>query len=802
MSKLISPSHLLFSSLKTGVRNLLRTLATDRITPMIVPGPADEPESLEALSRYQTLDAATQKALQELTDLIPQIFQMPIAAIATGIPGNCAVKSHIGATPDELDLACAWSTYPLQQRRLVVLNPLNQPGELLPDNGRDAPQGPLCFYAGVPLIASEGYPIGTLCIMDRVPQHLSATQKQTLQTLATQAIATLERHLIQPDALVQPHLLDVLNHTHDAIQTLRLSDQRLLYVNPVWLKTLGYTLEEIPSMYWWDILDPASFASASTILEKLRLGESLFGVSLILLTKTGDRVWVEANFSSGWERNQPDYAIALFRNVTAEQQARLKYEQLFENTALGLFQLTLEGRYCQINSALAKMYGYDSPTQFLSRVEHPRQLYLQPHEWEECLHLLATQGHLVHEVEVQRFDGSTIWISENIRPLIDIKGRTIGYEGFVQDVTPNKQAEATVQLARDQLQAVLDAVPGTVSLISADFHYLGVNRHLAATYNLPLAQFIGREVGFRQSVFGQFVRDFFATQSREASIEIDSEVNGAFRSDLVIAKKWLEDQAAVFVGIDITERKRAEAALKAELAEAAEYVRSLLPLPLSEPVCIDSRFIPSQQLGGDCFDYYWLDDENLAIYLLDVSGHGSRAALLSVSVLNLLRARFLPGTDFYQPYQVLTALNHAIKMERQRNMYFTIWYGVYNQVQRQLVYSCAGHPPAILLSKDAQVQKLRTETSVPIGMFPNIKYENASCQIEAESSLYIFSDGIYEINEPDGSMWSLENFIDLLAECRHSNSFNLEQVLGLVRQVSQEDMFHDDVSLLQVKFDF
>ncbi len=802
MSKLISPSHLLFSSLKTGVRILLRTLAADRIATMIVPVPADDPERLQALCRYETLNAEAQAALQELTDLSARIFQMPIAAIALGTPGHCSVKSQVGATPDELDLAATLSAYPLEQRRLVVFNPLHKASEFLKSNRGDR-KPTLCFYAGVPLISPDGYPIGTLCIMDRVPQQLNPTQQETLQTLASQAITLLERHLVPPPPPeAQPQLLDFLNQTHDAIQILRLSDQRLLYVNPVWLQTLGYSLEEIPSLYWWDILDPASFENGSTILEKLRLGESLTQIDLIFLTKTGDRVWVEANFSSVWEPNQQDHAVGLFRNVTGEQQARLKYEQLFENTALGLFQLNLEGRYSQINSALAKMYGYDSPTQFLSRVEHPRQLYLQPNEWADCLHLLETQGHLVHEVEVKRSDDSTIWISENIRPLIDIKGRTVGYEGFVQDVTRNKQAEATVQLAKDQLQAVLDAVPGTVSLISADFHYLGVNRHLAATYNLPLAQFIGREVGFRQSAFGQFVRDFFATQSREASIEIDSEVNGAFRSDLVIAKKWLEDQAAVFVGIDITERKRAEAALKAELAEAAEYVRSLLPLPLSEPVPIDSRFIPSQQLGGDCFDYYWLDDDNLAIYLLDVSGHGSRAALLSVSVLNLLRARFLPGTDFYQPCQVLTALNHAIKMERQRNMYFTIWYGVYNQVQHQLIYSCAGHPPAILLSKEFQVQKLRTETSVPIGMFPNIKYENAICQIEADSSLYIFSDGIYEINEPDGSMWSLDNFIDLLARCGPSDSFNLDQVLELVRQVCVKDTFHDDVSLLQVKFDF
>ncbi|MFN7657465.1 MAG: response regulator, partial [Dolichospermum sp.] len=71
--------------------------------------------------------------------------------------------------------------------------------------------------------------------------------------------------------------------------------------------------------------------------------------------------------------------------------------------------------------------------------------------------------------------------------------------------------------------------------------------------------------------------------------------------------------------------------LETELAEAADYVRSLLPLPLVGSVTIESLFVPSAQLGGDCFDYYWIDDEHLAIYLLDVSGHGVGSALLSVS---------------------------------------------------------------------------------------------------------------------------------------------------------------------------
>jgi len=82
--------------------------------------------------------------------------------------------------------------------------------------------------------------------------------------------------------------------------------------------------------------------------------------------------------------------------------------------------------------------------------------------------------------------------------------------------------------------------------------------------------------------------------------------------------------------------------LEAELAEAAEYVSFILPEPLTEPpITIDVRFIPSRQLGGDGFDYYWLDSENLGVYLLDVSGHGLGAALPSISTINLLRSRSL-----------------------------------------------------------------------------------------------------------------------------------------------------------------
>ena len=170
--------------------------------------------------------------------------------------------------------------------------------------------------------------------------------------------------------------------------------------------------------------------------------------------------------------------------------------------------------------------------------------------------------------------------------------------------------------------------------------------------------------------------------------------------------------------------------LEAELIEAAEYVCSILPEPLTEPpTTIDARFIPSRKLGGDSFDYYWLDTDHLTVYLLDVSGHGLRAALPSLSVINLLRSRGLNQVNYYQPSEVLRGLNKTFQMTQRNDKYFTIWYGVYHAKKRQLVYASAGHPPAILFSleqKAVSVEKRLKTPGFPIGMFPDAEYVDAS----------------------------------------------------------------------------
>lgn len=245
--------------------------------------------------------------------------------------------------------------------------------------------------------------------------------------------------------------------------------------------------------------------------------------------------------------------------------------------------------------------------------------------------------------------------------------------------------------------------------------------------------------------------------------------------------------------------------LEDELLEAAEYVKSLLPPPLTDPVKIDSRFIPSRQLGGDCFDYYWLDPDYLLIYLLDVSGHGLGAALPSISVQNVLRSQSLPDVNFYQPSSVLKALNETFQMNDQNDKYFTIWYGVYNHTKRQLMYASAGHPPGILVTQPGNpdsAEHLRTP-NLPVGMMADAQFSSNRHKIPPGSCLYIFSDGAYEAfdystQQLDNDVWGLDEFAQLLAT--YQRSADLDAVLDQVETYRGKSTFPDDLSILRLYF--
>lgn len=247
--------------------------------------------------------------------------------------------------------------------------------------------------------------------------------------------------------------------------------------------------------------------------------------------------------------------------------------------------------------------------------------------------------------------------------------------------------------------------------------------------------------------------------------------------------------------------------LDQELLDAVGYVKSLLPLPIEDPnspVTAKWNFIPSTQLGGDAFGYHWLDNDHFAMYLLDVCGHGVGAALLSISVMNVLRSQTLPNTDFHDPVQVLSNLNISFPMEKHNNMFFTIWYGVYNKLNRNIVYSSGGHPPALLLNVNEARQWTKQElktAGLVIGAMSDSEFTFEVAKVSKQGKIYIFSDGVYEIHKPDGTMLQLDEFINEVAKLSSEYpSDELKYIYQFAERTNGHGAFADDYSIVELCF--
>jgi len=387
------------------------------------------------------------------------------------------------------------------------------------------------------------------------------------------------------------------------------------------------------------------------------------------------------------------------------------------------------------------------------------------------------------------------------------------------EIQKRQQADQALRLAESRYQSIFEHALEGIFQTSKEGNYIAANPALVKMYGYGSLDELADNINNIATQLyvdphrrAEFIR---LMQKHGQVLHFESEVRHRDGKTLWISEnvRSIHDDAGNFLYYegtvdDITELKLAREKLQRmlealeqtrhrlenELAEAASYVRSLLPSPLMGSIEANWCYLPSSHLGGDGFGYHWLDPEVLAVYLLDVSGHGVGSALLSISVLNVLRTQLLAGTDFHDPSAVLEGLNRAFPMARNNEKYFTIWYGVYHQPSRTLTYASGGHHAAILVSDRDNGLHLQSRGPV-IGVMPDLKYPSARIQVPSPADLYLFSDGVYEIARPDGSWQSWEEFSQFL----QGNQPPVETIVKRMREMRGTEEFEDDFSLLKIK---
>jgi phosphoserine phosphatase RsbU/P len=256
--------------------------------------------------------------------------------------------------------------------------------------------------------------------------------------------------------------------------------------------------------------------------------------------------------------------------------------------------------------------------------------------------------------------------------------------------------------------------------------------------------------------------------------------------------------------------KEAGEALRQDLQAAAALQRALLPAELPSFAGLDFtyRFRPSTEVGGDALNVIPLNDELVAIYMLDVAGHGVAAALLSVTLTHMLSA--LPDRSFLyrssgaaqaiaSPAEVVSRLNTHFLSSPGSPPYFTMIYGLLDKRTGVFRYIAAGHLGPIHVAP-GRAPFIGETGGIPVGLLPTATYEEHVIALAPGDRLFFFTDGIIEAESRSEEVFGVELLVEAIDRNRGLPlNETVALIMGRIEQWSAPDGPTDDASILAIE---
>ncbi len=222
------------------------------------------------------------------------------------------------------------------------------------------------------------------------------------------------------------------------------------------------------------------------------------------------------------------------------------------------------------------------------------------------------------------------------------------------------------------------------------------------------------------------------------------------------------------------------------------------PFPDRTEIDLYASMTPAKEVGGDFYDFYFVDRDHLALTIADVSGKGVPAALFMVISKTLLKNHALAGSS---PKEVLTYVNHQLCQNNTSMMFCTVWFGILNVADGSLVAANAGHEYPAILNSDGQFELFKDKHDPPLGLRDGLRYREYEMKLSPGEALFEYTDGVTEATDASLELFGEERLTQSLNEKKDTSPEVLirrlyDSINGFVEEAPQ----FDDITMLCVKY--
>ncbi len=438
-----------------------------------------EPEPIfDALARAASSVCGTPIGLVTLIEQDRQWFKARVGVDVAEVPRNISFCAHTVLGDDLIEVPDATDDARFATNPLVT----NEPG--------------FRFYAGTPLVMSSGERVGTLCVLDTTPHHLSDTQRTVLGELATAAVQALEmRERAREVAIVgsDPKFQALSDACAFGIFHTNLEGS-CTYTNPRWQELYGMDGEECLGDGWVKALHPEDLESVFSEWQRCAVSGEEFDMEFRLQRKSGEILFVRAKARShtDFSGKKAGYVGAVY-DVTERRKAedRLRASNAFLDRAeriagVGGWELDLEARTLHWTDQTCRIYDLPAGHQ-PTLDEHLRYFDAEACAAIERTALESAQSGQPWDLELPMVTaaGRRIWIRSVGHVVKTIHRQPVRLVGALQDITAKKALEDELRRTNALFATMLENLPCAVSVFDADLRLVAHNRHYRTLLGFP-----------------------------------------------------------------------------------------------------------------------------------------------------------------------------------------------------------------------------------------------------------------------------------------------------------------------------